>query len=94
MSLKQDVSKKKESPLFQRPRVPNPAPLPKLTEELKGYKKNDEVYQKQGKFIAFWASHLESLTDGKPTPTDYANYASTIVQTFPELKGGEGGYVS
>lgn len=42
-----------------------------------------KMLAKSGHFIRFWASDLLTLTNGKPTSTDYRYYATSIVTTFP-----------
>ncbi|XP_051168718.1 uncharacterized protein LOC127286359 [Leptopilina boulardi] len=73
---------------FQTPRVNYPADLPPLPQKLQQIKDKNKVYECQLQFIFLRSTHLESLTDGWPTKTEYFNYCKTIVDFFPELKGG------
>ena len=70
------------------PRIAYPAELAPLPPKLKKIKEEDRVYECQSEFIHLWTTHLESLTDNEPTKLDYFNYCKTIVDSFPELKGG------
>lgn len=69
-------------------RVGYPAELPPLTFNLKKLKEENKVYERQSESILFWSTHLEAVTDGQPSKSDYFNYSKTIVQTFPKLIGG------
>ncbi|XP_043465977.1 uncharacterized protein LOC122500894 isoform X2 [Leptopilina heterotoma] len=82
-------SSKSKGPIFQTPRVNYPAELPSLPTHLKKIKADDKVYESQAPFIFLWSTHLESLTDCMPTKIELFNYCKTIVDSFPELKGGE-----
>lgn len=78
---------------LRRTYIPYPARLPPLTLELSKYVSTIGIYEKQSAFITFWSTHLENATDGRPTSSDYTNYARTIVETYPELKGGKNDFV-
>lgn len=71
-----------------------PVKLPKLTPDLQNMLDKFGIIEKQDHFIAFWKMHLCSSTNGEPSKTDYDNYARTIVDSYPILKGGKDGYVS
>ncbi|XP_043465979.1 uncharacterized protein LOC122500895 isoform X2 [Leptopilina heterotoma] len=73
---------------FQTPHVNYPAKLPSLPPQLLKIKENDDVFEFQWEFISFWSTHLQLITNNDPTSTEYDNYCKTIVETFPELKGG------
>lgn len=49
------------------------------------------MYDNQSPFIDLWGADLFAKTSGIPNPTDYANYAKTIVRTYPILGGGADG---
>lgn len=93
--MKTEIPKTKLSrTLVNKARVPNPAKLPKLTPELLNYQRQGVMLKKEKCFINLWANDLLSITNDRPTQTDYANYASTIVNTYPQFAGGVGGCVS
>lgn len=76
--------------------IPKNYKLPRLAPELAKLQKEGLVYKEQIQFNKFWAADLKRLTDGEPSRSDYATYASLIVKDFPELKSttGPNDYVS
>ena len=94
MTLNESNIKKEIIKPPKKPCIPYPTHLPKLTDELQQIIRNGMFYKKQASFISFWAANLAFRTGGTPTKTDYHNYALTIVDSYPDLKGGMGGCVS
>lgn len=84
-----EVKSQLNSTDHRRKSVGYPAILPPLTANLQKLKEEDKVYENQADFISFWSSYLEVITDGHPTKADYFNYCKTIIETFPEMKGGQ-----
>lgn len=72
----------------QSKNVPYPARLPQLTPNLQKILEIIGIFDGVKDFIYFWASYLLDVTDNRPTKQDYQNFAMTIVDTYPVLKGG------
>lgn len=70
-----------------------PTRLPELDPKLKEFVRLNLVYEKQLHFIRHWGKDLKARTNDKPTKKDYYNYALTVVETYPDLKGGKDGCV-
>lgn len=68
--------------------VPYPTTLPPLTFDLQKFYDGGMILPNQSRFIAFWAKFLLPETGENPTRQDYMNIATTIVETFPALRGG------
>ncbi|XP_074108770.1 uncharacterized protein LOC141533669 [Cotesia typhae] len=102
--LKEDDATSKQHLLTSKTIIPGPStskisqheqksisansPLPSLTLDLQKKLTEDGVLKAQKYFINFWASYLWEVTNAKPTKFDYYNLATSIVQAYPELKGG------
>ena len=84
----------KKVKLEKKCRVPYPVQLPQIPKLLQKIVDENTMYHNQNQFIALWAAHLSELTDGVPSKTEYSNYATTIVDTYPELGGGQSYCVS
>ncbi|KMQ83827.1 tyrosine recombinase [Lasius niger] len=66
--------------------------LPPLPSHLETKVKTLGAIAVQNSLIQFWSSHLLDVTNDKPTKTDYFNIASSIIESFADLRGGKNGH--
>lgn len=94
IDAEQDVDKKLDSPpIINRASNTTVMRLPPLPSHLETKVKTLGAIAVQNSLIQFWSSHLLDVTNDKPTKTDYFNIASSIIESFPDLRGGKNGHV-
>lgn len=81
---------------YKEPKVvPKLSILPPLTAALTRQLVDHKIKPSLAKdFIKHWGEYLYQETKGNPAKGDYATFATTIVQTYPELGGGSSNIVS
>ena len=92
--LQECISNKREPKKKKITTVPYPAVLPKLNSTLLKYYNDGKVLENSQSFVYEWGTHLLEVTNGEPTSKDCENFARTVVDTYPELKGGKTPFVS
>jgi len=53
---------------------------------LEEYTLPEDIIEHLDKFVRTWATDLCKVTQGKPLPKDYGNYARSIVKKYPFLR--------